>query len=380
MAGVNYFDQLRKHYEKRLPFVAYRKPMETKLQFFLQENDELNQINDFTEAGFVFAPFDDKRKTILIPEDASRKGSFEPGFFEESNSDSSIEDREANYNSPGREEHINLINKSLKKLKVGELQKVVVSRKEEVNLNESDPLRLFEDLLLSYRSAFVYVWFHPGVGLWLGATPETLLKVQGRRFETMALAGTRKYEGSMGVNWGEKEKQEQRFVTDEIVSRIRTFVPEIKISEVFTSRAGNLVHLRTDISGFLEGADRLQKIVRTLHPTPAVCGIPKEKAKQFILAEEGYDREFYTGFLGELNLQQVTQRSGSRRNVENQAYRTVKKETSLFVNLRCMKIENRSAFLFMGGGITEDSDPESEWEETVNKGQTMKKVLSKQTS
>ncbi len=121
----------------------------------------------------------------------------------------------------------------------------------------------------------------------------------------------------------------------------------------------------------------MKEIISALHPTPAVCGLPKEKAKKFILSEENYDREFYTGFLGELNLQKNVQRSRTRRNVENLAYRAVKKETGLYVNLRCMKIEDGKAVLFVGGGITKDSVPEDEWEETVNKAQTMKKVLLK---
>ena len=82
-------------------------------------------------------------------------------------------------------------------------------------------------------------------------------------------------------------------------------------------------------------------------------------------------------FLGELNLQKNVQRSRNRRNVENLAYRAVKQETALFVNLRCMKIEDKLASIFVGGGITKDSNPEAEWEETVNKAQTMKKVLFK---
>ncbi|MFD1079733.1 chorismate-binding protein, partial [Longispora fulva] len=132
---------------------------------------------------------------------------------------------------------------------------------------------------------------------------------------------------------------------------------------------------RTDISGRLAAGENLSEIIKALHPTPAVCGLQKEKAQNFILSEENYDREFYTGFLGELNLQNSTSRSVNKRNVENLAYRTVKKKTALFVNLRCMKLRENAAYLYVGGGITKDSDPEAEWEETVNKSQTMKKVL-----
>ena len=245
-----------------------------------------------------------------------------------------------------------------------------------MQLQEQDPVKLFQELLVTYSTAFVYLWYHPQVGLWLGATPETLLKIQGSSFKTMALAGTQKFKGSVEVKWGEKEKQEQQFVTGEILTRLTGLVEGLKASEVHTSKAGNLLHLRTEISGRVSAGEAgLKKLISALHPTPAVCGLPKEKAKKFILSEENYDREFYTGFLGELNLQSSRNRSGNRRNVENLAYRTVKKETALFVNLRCMKLARGAAELFIGGGITNDSNPEAEWEETVNKAGTMKKVL-----
>ena len=91
-----------------------------------------------------------------------------------------------------------------------------------------------------------------------------------------------------------------------------------------------------------------------LHPTPAVCGLPKEEAKQFILDNELYNRDFYTGFLGELNL---------------------KGQTNLYVNLRCMQLKDNRISIYVGGGITADSNAENEWEETVIKAKVMKNAL-----
>jgi isochorismate synthase len=121
----------------------------------------------------------------------------------------------------------------------------------------------------------------------------------------------------------------------------------------------------------------LEKLISAIHPTPAVCGLPKGSAKKFILENENYNREFYTGFLGELNLKKTLQRNGNRKNRENQAYASITKTSALFVNLRCMKLEAKQAVLFVGGGITKDSNPVAEWEETSNKAQTMKSVLFK---
>ena len=98
----------------------------------------------------------------------------------------------------------------------------------------------------------MYCWYHPKVGLWLGATPETLIKKEGRRFSIMALAGTQNYDGTLEVTWKEKEKQEQQFVTDFIEDQLRPLVETYQISDTETVKAGNLVHLKTMISAQLK--------------------------------------------------------------------------------------------------------------------------------
>jgi isochorismate synthase len=175
--------------------------------------------------------------------------------------------------------------------------------------------------------------------------------------KTVALAGTQLYANE--IVWQTKEKDEQKYVTDFITENLKQFSNTIEVSEPKTVQAGNLVHLKTDISATISKENN-GKIIRKLHPTPAVCGLPKDEAKAFILENEGYNREFYTGFLGELNIDFTTFRT------EN---------SDLFVNLRCMKIENNCAKLFVGCGITKDSNPEKEFFETVNKTQTLKRVL-----
>ncbi len=387
MPEAEFFARLQEHFSEDLPFVAYRKPILTgntgEVLAFLQQDKELNYIKNFTESGFVFAPFDTLGDIILIPESTSEKVIFEQVISEDILAP--VTPQKGQNQEEKKLGHIELVKKAVKALKAGEMEKVVLSRKEEVDLDDSNSLELFRELLKAYPTAFVYCWYHPKVGCWLGATPETLLKVEGSRFKTMALAGTQKYSGTMEVQWGDKEKQEQQFVTDSIVKNLRSCgLENLEISDPYTAKAGNLLHLRTDINGILASTDvprnvstGHENIISALHPTPAVCGLPKEKAKEFILSEENYNREFYTGFLGELNLQKNKQRSKTRRNVENLAYRTIKKETNLYVNLRCMKIDASNAILFVGGGITKDSVPEDEWQETVNKAQTMKKVLLK---
>lgn len=404
MTEEDFLFRIKQHYLDRLPFVVHNSASRPGLiEALLQKEDELHTTKDFTESGFVFAPFDDEKEAVLIPENISERISLKHLEFPAYKSKEGNRKRE--FPDQGKEGHIRLVEKAIGQLQSGKFDKVVLSRREEIELENEDPVELFEALLHTYPGAFVYCWYHPKVGTWLGATPETLLKVSGNQFETMALAGTQKFNGDPDPEWGQKEIQEQQYVTDSILENLqRNDVRSIQTEGPYTSKAGNLLHLRTDIRGSLnmdsrknplQGISRassqntntndkqvsdvstgnIQNIISALHPTPAVSGLPKERAKEFILDNEGYDREFYTGFLGELNRQQVTRRSRTGRNVENLAYRAVRKETSLFVNLRCMKLQEGKAVLFIGGGITRDSVPEDEWQETVSKSQTMKKVL-----
>ena len=252
----------------------------------------------------------------------------------------------------------------------------MLSRKQKINHNYESPVSIFKRLLDSYTTAFVYCWYHPKVGLWLGATPETLLSVENRKLYTMSLAGTQKKEDTLDVSWGAKEIEEQQLVTDTIVYNLKDIVDNLQVSETHTHQAGTLLHLKTDITAIVHDSDtKLASIIKALHPTPAVCGLPKLEARDFIIANENYDRSFYTGFLGELNIKTEKKRASTRRNVENLAYGAVKKHTTLYVNLRCMEVDAQGAQLYVGGGITTSSQPVLEWEETVNKLQTIAAVL-----
>ncbi len=371
LASADFFNYLSEHLEKDLPFVAYSMPNTFEVRALLQKDDALYKIENFEESGFVFAPFDIRKDAILIPYSRSRNlltldeivsERIEPIVFE-------IENDE--------EHHINLVNKGVEATKKGDLAKVVLSRKEALQFEDNiDVLPLFKSLLNSYNSAFVYCWYHPKVGMWLGATPETLLDVERNRFSTMALAGTQNYLGTLDVNWSEKEIVEQQLVTDHIVEELQEHLQQMEVSEAKTVKAGRLLHLRTDITGQLtQDSKSLQKLILRMHPTPAVCGTPKLDAMQFILDNEHYNREFYTGYLGELNRETKILPRAGRRNIENRAYGFNKRSTHLFVNLRCMQLQEKSAIVYVGGGITKDSNAESEWDETVNKTRTMKSVF-----
>jgi isochorismate synthase len=90
-------------------------------------------------------------------------------------------------------------------------------------------------------------------------------------------------------------------------------------------------------------------VVLALHPTPAVCGVPTDRARAFIQRHEAHARDLYCGFWGPWNPDG---------------------RTELFVNIRCLRATEHGALLYIGAGITKDSDPQLEWEETERKATT----------
>lgn len=342
--------KVQKCFAEKLPFVIYSKPNSVEVNGIFQKDTALHYLEDFSQNGFIFAPFDNSERSVLIPFEKS-------DFMQEQWNENQIFENKFSDNSYSESEKIGfeeLVKKMVSKIEKGQISKIVASRKEDFLPKNLDILELFQKMFFKYPTAFRYCFFHPNVGLWLGATPEKLLSVSVNELQTMAYAGTQKYEGKTDVVWREKEKQEQQFVTDFIVSHLESESENIELSEPFTSQAGTLLHIRTDIKARLKQGFSLQKIIEKLHPTPAVCGFPKDLAKQFILKNEGYDRSFYSGFLGELNTNDTTE---------------------LYVNLRCMEIQNQKVSFYIGCGITKDSIPEKEFFETVNKSVTMKSLF-----
>lgn len=340
----------QKSLSEKLPFAIYAKPNSVEVNGFFQKDNMLVYLEDFSQNGFVFAPFDDSEKSVLIPFEKSdffQEEWNETLNFNENNFDNSYSESDKNHFEE-------LVKKMISEIEKGKISKIVASRKEDFFPKELNITSLFQKMFYKYPTAFRYCFYHPNIGLWLGATPEKLLSVEKNVLQTMAYAGTQKFEGKTDIIWHEKEKQEQQFVTDFIVKNLNSESEKIEISEPYTSQAGTLLHIRTDIKAVLKNDFSLEKIVRKLHPTPAVCGFPKDLAKDFILKNENYNRSFYSGFLGELN----------RNN-----------STELYVNLRCMEIESQKVSFYIGCGITKDSIPEKEFFETVNKSVTMKSLF-----
>lgn len=335
------------------PCVVYCKPGSDVVTGVFQRDKALYPT-DFSKEGFVFAPFSDG-KTAFIPYNVADIFTAKTENIE----GNSAEVKKPEIDPIAKIDFKRLVSKSIDAIASGQFEKLVCSRTEIVPLDK-DIAAIFRSMVHLYPNAFCYCFYHPDSGTWMGATPEQLLKAEGKTIHTVALAGTQLYKDNVEAEWHDKEKQEQQIVTDYIVSALKDLVVHMKTSESHTFRAGNLVHIKTDIKAKINEHATLEKVIKKLHPTPAVCGLPTDEARRFLIGNEGYDRECYSGFLGEINMNFADNIAG---------------KTDLFVNLRCMKIEDENARLFIGCGITAESDPEKEFIETVNKSMTMKRVL-----
>ena len=255
------------HHLSSLPFVVYRKPNEVLVHAILQEDLQIHQVNDFSETGFVFAPFDSSKPAVLFPIKTKLEASYQVTHQSKLGQAEGFKVDETQ-----KSFHFDLVKKGISQIENWNIKKVVLSRKIEAEC-EAHPLELFEDLLNTYTNAFCYLWYHPEIGTWLGATPEILLKANNQQFTTMSLAGTQQYVAGKAPAWGDKELEEQQLVTDYISDTLRTKISNLQISDRESIRAGSLWHLRTKLTGRIEKGS-LADCIKALHPTPAVCGMP----------------------------------------------------------------------------------------------------------
>ena len=245
-------------------------------------------------------------------------------------------------------EYFDWIGKALTSIQKGELTKVVLSRAIDVELAaDFRPLKHFCMLCEDYPNAFVSLVALPDNGTWIGATPELFLHVNSRKMTTVSLAGTQLVSGAgEAPAWGNKEIVEQEIVSDYIRNCFAEHdIADFQEHPLETVQIGNLHHLQTKFSYDFPTREKgfVNHFLQSMHPTPAVCGVSKDDALRFICEHELHQRSFYAGYLGPVNLQH---------------------ESNFYVNLRCMQLWANNATLYAGGGITIDSVPENEWQET----------------
>lgn len=251
-----------------------------------------------------------------------------------------------------QEEYLQKLEEVIKIIKENNLPKLVLSRRKifknftEINLKES-----FNNLCRNYPNAFKYLFFD-GETSWMGAFSEVLGKFNKstHEFETMSIAGTI----PVSEEWTEKEIDEQKPVSSYIRNTLTKYatLSEVQESETYDHISGNIKHLKTDFKIKINPED-LDSIIQELHPTPAVCGIPKDFCREIIEKVEKFPRELYAGYI----------------KIETEDY------IQYFVNLRCARLYKNSVHLFVGGGITAQSNPEKEWQETELKSEAVLKNL-----
>lgn len=351
------------------PFAIYRLPWTDVPLIVMQNDGEIQTFNSLKELngqkGFVISPFKftDEHPGVIIRPDIMASGweeiteKLSTVIITEENVSST--DIKVNINSElqQKDAYIETFSRFISPLKSNIFSKLVLSRSAIYELKDDfSPLEAFITACNSYPRMMISLSHTPVSGTWIGSTPEIILSGEGNTWNTVALAGTMPMQGEvMPTEWHKKEKDEQAFVSEYINKVIKKFSSKIAVKGPYTARAGQLVHLRTDFQFALKKTSELGNLLDALHPTPAVCGLPKDKAYDFITENEGYDRKYYSGIIGWLDPDG---------------------HTTLYVNLRCLNVNGNYASLYAGGGILPSSDANSEWEETQHKMNTIKLVIS----
>jgi isochorismate synthase len=236
----------------------------------------------------------------------------------------------------------------------GRFDKLVLaaSLRRPVRLDNSGAETLFLEACRTYPDFMVTLFSTPPTGTWLTVSPELLLDGKEDRWRTMALAGTM----PLGEkDWSEKNRREQALVERFVRETLERFSSHIDRRGPESRRAGHLQHLCT-VFDFRMERERLGALLSALHPTPAVSGLGRDGALDFIRTHEGHKRRYYSGFCGPTD-----PREGTR----------------LYVTLRSAAIdaERGEATLWAGGGIMPDSRLEEEWTEVVQKMHTVNRLI-----
>jgi isochorismate synthase len=305
---------------------------------------------DIVQKSGRFIPIEGALKEGFIVGDFEGENKF---LFEETNTSNSLYFKKEKPFVIEKQDYLRQGNVLIKTIKNLGIQKTVLSRIKESNFDETKSLDLFYLLAENYPDAFVYLFSDSNLGTWIGASPEVLLRKINKNGFTISLAGTKK---STDTDlWNEKEKKEQAYVSEFIEEELKALnVSEIEKSATYEYPAGPVKHLRTDFS-FTFNEQSIDEVIRGLHPTPAVSGLPQNLSLEVIRQIEPHNREFYSGFIGEIDNQNA----------------------SIFVNLRCCQISRGKIYFYLGGGYTVDSNPEMEWEETENKSRTILDLIQK---
>jgi salicylate biosynthesis isochorismate synthase/menaquinone-specific isochorismate synthase len=258
----------------------------------------------------------------------------------------------------------NAVAGAVRRIRDGELEKVVLAREVQVHApGRHDVAAVFGVLREAFPACFSFCVAR-GDRTFLGASPELLVRREGLRASTMALAGStrRSADPAVDAHLGEqllrstKEREEHAIVARRIERSLRPNAVWVAAApEPVLVRVANIQHLATPIRAQLARPRGLLELARVLHPTPAVGGEPRDVAAELIPALEGLDRGWYAGPVGWIDASE---------------------DGELCVALRSALVEGRLARCYAGNGIVGDSDPAAELAETEIKLGALLPVLA----
>ncbi len=256
-----------------------------------------------------------------------------------------------------------MVHRALQAIARGELAKVVLARYQEyVREAPFDPWLTLVRLCRMYPSTTCFL-MEPRPGLaFVGATPELLVRLSGKRVTTMALAGSaprgatpqEDRHRARSLLHSAKNRREHAWVLQALVQALRPWTQDLRFpSRPRLRTLPNVHHLETPVQARLVRGTWWD-LVRALHPTPALGGWPRQPALAFLRREEPFDRGWYGGVVGVVTLEG-----------DGEAY----------VAIRSALVLGQRARLFAGAGIVSGSHPAQEWEETELKLQPMRQAL-----
>lgn len=349
--------------EKQIPFVIFSPPHQSARMVITYSQSIGNSNDGISERGFYAFPFHAKEHipSLYFHPDLDIPWNDWDGNLPDLPSLNAEYAVEMSPYIAGEQEYLDAILSYKSSFESEEVQKAIYSR---ISLRMLDSdfniVEYFDALLAKYPKAFTYMMFIPGNGIWIGVSPELLLSYRDRSAKTVALAGTLPKVEGQEPNWSEKEVVEHRLVEDHITTICNDLGLQYEKSKVRTSDTGKVYHRKSDFDITIS-SDRVHDLLSRLHPTPAISGLPQSEALDLIYTIEKHRRTYYCGYLGWVESPE---------------------DLDLYINLRCMRLamENNSAYLYAGGGITADSIPEKEWIETELKMGTLSDLFPKEPS
>lgn len=250
---------------------------------------------------------------------------------------------ETRFDKPKKSDWLNLFSKIHEKFQDQSFRKIVPARKVTIDLQDDlDIVGFFKKVIK--ESNYNYMIRTSERSAFMGSTPERLLLFEDNLFQTEAIAGTRPRERAHELFESEKDLYEHNLVVEDIIEKLKPFSDKIKSEKTALVDAKNLAHLKTKISATPQSTN-IFNIIESLHPTSAVCGMPKRESINFLRESESFDRGLYASPFGVFN----------------------RKFTDIAVAIRCCHVEKSRIDLFSGVGVVPQSDPEMEWKELEQK-------------